>query len=66
MTQKSLAWLTWGVLLAGLFVSFFHRFAFGVVADDLAGSLNLTGTGMSNLGAVYFYVYGTMQVPAGF
>ncbi len=65
MEQRKLAFLTWGALLAGLLISFFHRFAFGVVASDIGGALGLTGAAVSNLGAVYFYVYGLMQIPSG-
>ncbi len=65
MNKEKLALLTWIVLLAGLLISFFHRFAFGVVASDIGGALNLTGAAVSNLGAVYFYVYGFMQIPSG-
>ncbi len=65
MGKQKLALLTWIVLLMGLFISFFHRFAFGVVASDIGGALGLTGAALSNLGAVYFYVYGIMQIPSG-
>jgi len=53
-------------LLLALLITFFHRFAIGVVADDLQRELLLSAAALSNLGAAYFYVYGVLQLPVGF
>lgn len=53
-------------LSLALLISFFHRFAIGVVAEDLQSELVLSAAMLSNLGAAYFYVYGILQLPVGF
>ncbi len=58
-------WLVWGVMCLAYVIVFFHRIAAGVVADNLMAEFGVTGAALGNLGAVYFYVYMLMQLPAG-
>lgn len=58
-------WLVWGVMCLAYVIVFFHRIAPGVVADNLMAEFGVTGAALGNLGAVYFYVYMLMQLPAG-
>lgn len=58
-------WPVWGIMCLAYIIVFFHRIAVGVVADNLMAEFNVTGAVLGNLGAVYFYVYMFMQLPAG-
>ncbi|MFD2208010.1 MFS transporter [Kiloniella antarctica] len=61
----SLAWLMW-VLGALLFlIGFFHRIAFGVMAEPLTLEFGLTATTLGTLASFYYYSYTAMQVPVG-
>lgn len=59
-------WIVWGLLATAYIIVFFHRFAAGVVKDNLMTDLNLSETAFSSLGAMYFYAYMFMQIPVGF
>lgn len=58
-------WLMWGLLLPPYFFGFFHRTATSVVAVELARTLGLSGAIAGVLSAMYFYIYGAMQLPSG-
>ncbi|MBI3966688.1 MAG: MFS transporter [Chloroflexi bacterium] len=58
-------WVVWGVLSAALFISFFHRVAPAVVADQLMVEFATTATGVGALASIYFYAYMAMQIPTG-
>ncbi len=67
--QLSFQQVRWSMMITlsvSLLISFFHRFAIGVVAEDLQRELLLNAAMLSNLGAAYFYVYGLLQLPVGF
>ncbi len=59
-------WFVWGLLALAYIIVFFHRFAAGVVKDDLIRDLALSETAFASLGAMYFYAYMFMQIPVGF
>lgn len=59
-------WIVWGLLAVAYIIVFFHRFAAGVVKDDLIRDLALSETAFASLGAMYFYAYMFMQIPVGF
>ncbi len=59
-------WFIWGLLAFAYIIVFFHRFAAGVVKDDLITDLALSEAGFASLGAMYFYAYMFMQIPVGF
>jgi predicted MFS family arabinose efflux permease len=46
-------------------LSFFHRFAPAVIAQDLAASFQTSAASLGMLAATYFYVYTLMQIPTG-
>nr|WP_300006328.1 MFS transporter [Tissierella sp.] len=58
-------WMVWGILVAIYLIVFFHRLSVGVIVDDLNKSFGMTSTQIANLGAMYFYAYTIMQIPAG-
>ncbi|WP_157845964.1 MFS transporter [Kiloniella litopenaei] len=60
-----LSWLMW-LLGAMLFlIGFFHRIAFGVMAEPLTIEFGLTATTLGTLASFYYYSYVVMQVPVG-
>lgn len=59
-------WFIWGLLAFAYIIVFFHRFAAGVVKDDLIRDLALSESAFASLGAMYFYAYMFMQIPVGF
>lgn len=66
-TKKTLnpRWLIWGVLCIAYMIVYFHRVSPTIVADSLMSEFGITAAKLGGLGAVYFYVYMAMQVPAG-
>ena len=58
-------WLVWGILVSIYLIVFFHRLSVGVIVDDLNKSFGMNATQIANLGAMYFYAYTIMQIPAG-
>lgn len=59
-------WMVWGLLATAYIIVFFHRFAAGVVKDNLIQDLQISETAFASLGAMYFYAYMFMQIPVGF
>lgn len=62
---KTYRWVVWGLLILIYLIGFFHRLSIGVIADDLEGSFGMNAFQIANLGAMYFYAYTIMQIPAG-
>ncbi len=58
-------WVIYGCLIAIYFLVFFHRMSLGIIKDDLMSSFSMSATTFANLGAMYFYAYMLMQIPAG-
>ncbi|OWZ83346.1 MFS transporter [Natranaerobius trueperi] len=58
-------WVIWAVCALAFLIVFFHRYALGVVAEDLGSELHLSGTQLGNLISMYFYIYAILQIPAG-
>ena len=58
-------WQTWSLLALTFVLSLFHRGAMGVIADPLAIDLNASASQIGSLGAITFYTYAFMQIPAG-
>ncbi len=58
-------WVVYGVLIISYFLVFFHRMSIGVVKDELMSGFDMSATSFANLGAMYFYAYAIMQIPAG-
>jgi sugar phosphate permease len=54
-----------GILLLGFVLSFFHRTAPAVIANDLTGAFAINGAVLGTLAATYFFVYTLLQIPVG-
>lgn len=58
-------WRIWVVACLAHTIGMFHRAAMAPMADRLMADFNVTAVAFGSLGAVYFYVYAAMQLPAG-
>lgn len=59
-------WLILIPLALAFVLSYFHRFAMGVVAEDVMRDFGLTHAAeLGLLSSIYFYTYAALQVPAG-
>lgn len=63
--KNSNRWLSWGILVFGFVVVFFHRLSIGSVADQLTVDLKLDSIQIANLASMTFYGYALMQLPVG-
>lgn len=50
---------------AAYFFSNFHRMSLGIIGEDIAAEMNLTGQQLGTLGSSIFYAYALMQIPCG-
>ncbi len=58
-------WFLWG-LLSGIFILVnIYRLSTAVIAGDLMSSFEVSGSELGGLHAVFFLVYGLMQIPTG-
>lgn len=55
----------WGLAAAIYLFGFFQRVTPGALANDLMRDFELSGAGLGNLSAFYFYAYAAMQIPTG-
>ncbi|WP_435066647.1 MFS transporter [Haloplanus sp. C73] len=55
----------WALLATGFLFVNFHRTATAVLADSLARTFDATGSQLGFLHASFFYIYATLQLPAG-
>lgn len=60
-----LSWTIWGCGAALYLLGFFQRVAPAVMTAELTQDFGLTGAGLGNLSAFYFYSYVAMQIPTG-
>ena len=58
-------WRIWIVACLAHTIGLFHRAAMAPMADRIMADFNVTATVFGSLGAVYFYIYAAMQLPAG-
>lgn len=63
--KKVNRWASWGILVFGFVIVFFHRLAIGSVADLLTADMHLDSVQIANLTAMTFYGYALMQLPVG-
>ncbi len=59
-------WVVWGVMVFAFIVVFFHRFAAGVVKDDVTKAFGLSSAAFGSMASMYFYAYMIMQIPVGY
>ncbi len=58
-------WMIWSTSSALYVLVNFHRFAMGVISDQLMAALAIAAVGLGGLSSLYFYLYAVLQVPAG-
>ena len=58
-------WHIWIVAMLAHTIGTFHRAAMAPVADRVMADFNISAVAFGSLGAVYFYTYAAMQLPAG-
>ena len=58
-------WSIFAILGLTYILVFFHRMAPAAIADELMSAFGVSGASLGALAAVYFFVYATMQIPAG-
>ena len=58
-------WFIYTVLALAYFFVYFHRLSISVVATDLLEDFQTNAGVIGLLGAIYFYCYAIMQIPAG-
>jgi sugar phosphate permease len=58
-------WRIWVVACLAHTIGMFHRAAMAPMADRIMADFDVTATVFGSLGAVYFYIYAAMQLPAG-
>jgi sugar phosphate permease len=58
-------WRIWAVACLAHTIGLFHRAAMAPMADRIMADFDVSATVFGSLGAVYFYVYVAMQLPAG-
>ncbi|GAB1485957.1 hypothetical protein MASR2M79_10040 [Aminivibrio sp.] len=59
-------WVVWGVMVFAFMIVFFHRFAAGVVRDDITAAFSLSSAAFGSMASMYFYAYMIMQIPVGY
>jgi MFS family permease len=64
-SQKMLAWIVWSVSAVFLLFQFFLQLSSADIVGGLMESFALNALGASVLASTYYYVYVTLQAPAG-
>ncbi|MFB6164476.1 MAG: MFS transporter [Haloarculaceae archaeon] len=59
-------WIAWTALAAAYALVSVHRLSTAVLAEQLTGAFDATGTALGTLHASFFVIYAVMQLPAGF
>ena len=65
MELKAYRWLVYMVLVMIYLIVFFQRLSIGAIKGDLEDTFGMSAAEIANLGAMYFYPYALMQIPAG-
>lgn len=65
MQYRRLAWIVWGVSSVFALFQFFLQLSSGAMVNGLMREFNLTALGGGVLASTYYYVYVTLQTPAG-
>ena len=58
-------WLVWGVAASFFFYKYVLQVFPSVMNPDLMRAFHISGAGLGNLAAYYFYAYLIMQIPVG-
>lgn len=62
---KRYRWVVYCSLAVIYFFVYFHRLSLGVVKEELTSAFSMSSIVFANMGAMYFYAYMIMQIPAG-
>ncbi|MBI5447207.1 MAG: MFS transporter [Gammaproteobacteria bacterium] len=66
MPKKSFyPWLVWFLTALFFFYKYLLQFSPSVMTSELMAAFSVTGAGLGNLAACYFYTYLFMQIPVG-
>ena len=65
ISHKVLAWLVWTIAVVYYLYEYIQRISPSVMVGEIMHAFSIDTTVMGNLGAIYFYVYGVMQIPVG-
>lgn len=58
-------WILWGILALTFLLVNVYRLSTAVIADDLMAAFQTTGAQLGTIHAMFFIVYGIMQIPTG-
>jgi MFS family permease len=58
-------WLVWALSATFFFYKYLLQVSPSVMSNDLMSAFNITGAGLGNLAACFFYAYLLMQIPVG-
>jgi len=58
-------WIIWAAASALYLLVNFHRFALGVISDELMAAFAIAAVGLGGLSSLYFYLYAFLQIPGG-
>lgn len=64
-TKPFYPWLVWFLTALFFFYKYLLQFSPSVMTSELMGAFSVTGAGLGNLAACYFYTYLFMQIPVG-
>jgi sugar phosphate permease len=62
---KLIPWIVWTIAVFYYLYEYVLRISPAVMVSQIMQDLHIDTTNMGNLSAVYFYVYGAMQIPVG-
>jgi len=63
--RNAKAWLMWGVAASFVIFQFFLQLSSGEIVSRLMHSFAITAFGAGILASTYYYIYVTLQIPAG-
>jgi MFS family permease len=65
LSSTVMAWLVWGIAVLYYLYEYIQRITPSVMVAKIMSSFHIDTISMGNLSAVYFWVYGLMQIPVG-
>ncbi len=63
VSGNSRRWVVFALATVGFFISMFYRVSVAVISPDLAAQLHLDNNQLSQLSAIFFWVFAANQVP---
>ncbi len=65
LSSRVFRWIVWGVAAAFILLQFMLQLSAGVMIHELMHSFTMTAVGASVLSGAYYYIYASLQTPAG-